>query len=29
LVLGDGKMSYEEEIGTDSIANPTEEINEQ
>ncbi len=30
LVLGDGKMSYEEEIGTDSIANPTEEMpNEQ
>jgi beta-lactam-binding protein with PASTA domain len=30
LVLGDGKMSYEEEIETDSIANPTEEMpNEQ
>jgi beta-lactam-binding protein with PASTA domain len=30
LVLGDGKMSYEEEIKTDSIANPTEELpNEQ
>jgi beta-lactam-binding protein with PASTA domain len=30
LVLGDGKMSYEEEIRTDSIANPTEELpNEQ
>lgn len=30
LVLGDGKASYEEEISTDSIANPTEEMpNEQ
>lgn len=30
LVLGDGKMSYEEEIRTDSIATPTEEMpNEQ
>jgi beta-lactam-binding protein with PASTA domain len=30
LVLGDGKMSYEEEIRTDSIANPTQEMpNEQ
>jgi beta-lactam-binding protein with PASTA domain len=26
LVLGDGKMSYEEEIRTDSIANPTQEM---
>tara|TARA_R110002126_G_scaffold18420_6_gene70622 strand:- start:767 stop:1384 length:618 start_codon:yes stop_codon:yes gene_type:complete len=30
LVLGDGKASYEEEIRTDSIANPTQEMpNEQ
>ena len=30
LVLGDGKASYEEDIRTDSIANPTEEMpNEQ
>lgn len=30
LVLGDGKMSYEEEVRTDSIATPTEEMpNEQ
>ena len=30
LVLGDGKMSYEEDLGTDSLANPTEELpNEQ
>ncbi|MEO8252899.1 MAG: PASTA domain-containing protein [Flavobacterium sp.] len=30
LVLGDGKASYEEDISTDTIANPTEEVpNEQ